>query len=81
MPNGNESEDAKELLELRAAVNNTRSILRSIQNQARAAVRLAYDLDERLERFDTTLQSRQHQAQEAKHGTQNPQRERQPARA
>lgn len=54
--------------ELRDAVGNTRAALKSLQRQARLAVQLTTDLEERLARAETLLATRP--AQEAqRHGT------------
>jgi len=58
------SSQERELRELRDAVNTTRVVLRGLQNQARAAVRLAADLEQRLELFDNRVNRL---AMEAKH--------------
>jgi hypothetical protein len=57
----------RELIELRDAINNTRVVLKSLQRQCRTAVKLAYDLEERLETFDTRIHR---EAQEAPHAHQ-----------
>lgn len=57
----------RELTELRDAINNTRVVLKGLQRQARAAVKLACDLEERLEAYDTRLYHAQREAQEAQH--------------
>lgn len=58
--------DDRELRELRDAVNSTRVLMKSLQKLCRAGVKLAYDLEERLEHYDTHLHR---EAQEATHAS------------
>lgn len=71
MPEPDLTELAAELAELRDAVNTARAVFKGLQNQARIAVRLTLDLDERLGKFDSQLQLLQRQATEAKRNEQH----------
>jgi hypothetical protein len=65
-------QEERELRELRDAVNNTRVLLKSLQRMCRSAVKLAYDLEERLEQHDSRLHREAQEAQHAHEDRQEP---------